>query len=149
MHHTQKGVLHQCGAHLQDSANLAKGLEFPEFLVNTVVPERHSRKGWGTPEGEQEGESPSFRAGKGQEFLTCESREGHRESIGAKGQWFSLVKDISHCKANTLRRSLAENSANLGKGFLTLWASLDNNSKVMKEPPLWLLTNQIRQFQCR
>jgi hypothetical protein len=37
------------------------------------------------PEGEQEGESPAFRAGKGQVFLTCEPREGHRESIGAKG----------------------------------------------------------------
>jgi len=60
--------------------------EFPEFLVNTVVPERHSRKRWGTPEGEQEGENPAFRAGKGQTFPTCEPREGHRESIGAKGQ---------------------------------------------------------------
>jgi hypothetical protein len=75
-------------------------LEFPEFLVNTVVPARHSRKRWGTPEGEQEGESPAFRAGKGQAFLTCEPREGHRESIGAKGQWCALVKNISLCKAN-------------------------------------------------
>jgi hypothetical protein len=80
--------------------------------VNTVVPERHSRKRWGTPEGEQEGESPAFRAGKGQTFLTCEPREGHRESIEAKGQWCSRVKDISYCKANTLQRSLAESSGN-------------------------------------
>ncbi|UCH06907.1 MAG: hypothetical protein JSV55_12575, partial [Deltaproteobacteria bacterium] len=50
-----------------------------------------------------------FRAGKGQAFLTCEPREGHRESMGATGQWCSLVKDISLCKANTLQRSLAEN----------------------------------------
>ena len=35
------------------------------------------------------------------------------------------------------------------KGFLDFMASLDNNSKVMKEPPLWLLTNQIQQIQCR
>jgi hypothetical protein len=27
--------------------------EFPELPVNTVVPERHSRKRWGTPQGEQ------------------------------------------------------------------------------------------------
>jgi hypothetical protein len=27
--------------------------EFPELLVNTIVPVRHSRKRWGTPEGEQ------------------------------------------------------------------------------------------------
>ncbi|UCG63871.1 MAG: hypothetical protein JSW12_14540 [Deltaproteobacteria bacterium] len=92
--------------------NRLSRLEFPEFLVNTVVPERHSWKRWGTPEGEQEGESPAFRAGKGQAFLTCEPREGHRESIGAKGQWCALVKNISHCKANKLRRSLAENSGN-------------------------------------
>jgi len=32
-------------------------LEFPEFLLNNVVPERDSRKRWGTPEGEQEGEN--------------------------------------------------------------------------------------------
>ena len=87
-------------------------MEFPEFLVNTVVPERHSRKRWGTPEGEQEGENPAFRAGKGQEFLTCEPREGHRESMGAKGQWCLLVKDIGHCRANTLQRSLEEKSGN-------------------------------------
>ena len=41
--------------------------------------------GGAPPEGEQEGESPAFRAGKGQAFPTCEPREGHRESIGAKG----------------------------------------------------------------
>ena len=33
-------------------------LGFPDFQVNTVFPERHSRKRWGTPEGEQEGETP-------------------------------------------------------------------------------------------
>jgi len=80
--------------------------EFPKFLVNTVVPEPHARKRWGIPESEQEGESPAFRAGKGQALLTCEPREGHRESMGAKGQWCSLVKDISLCKANTLQISL-------------------------------------------
>jgi len=85
-------------------------LEFPEFLVNTVVPERHSRKRWGTPQGEQEGENPAFRAGKRQAFFTCEPPEGHRESIGAKGQWYALVKNICHCKANTLQRSLAKKS---------------------------------------
>ena len=37
-------------------------LEFPKFLVNTVVPGRHARKRWGTPEGEQEGESPPLLA---------------------------------------------------------------------------------------
>jgi hypothetical protein len=35
-------------------------LEFPESPVNTVVPERHSRKRWGTPEDEQEGEKPTI-----------------------------------------------------------------------------------------
>ncbi len=39
----------------------------------------------GPIEGEQEGENPAFRAGKGQEFPTCEPREGQRESKGAKG----------------------------------------------------------------
>jgi len=33
-------------------------LDFPEFVVNTVVPERHSRKRWGSPEGEHEGGPP-------------------------------------------------------------------------------------------
>ena len=56
--------------------------------------------GGAPPEGEQEGESPAFRAGKGQAFLTCEPREGHRESIGAKGQWCALVKSTILCKAN-------------------------------------------------
>ena len=37
-------------------------------------------------DGEQEGEGPAFRAGKGQVFPTCEPRLGHRESMGAKGQ---------------------------------------------------------------
>jgi len=60
-------------------------MEFLQFPVSTVVPERHSRKRWGTPEGEREGENPAFRAGKGQAFPTCEPRKGHRESIGAKG----------------------------------------------------------------
>jgi len=49
-------------------------VDFFALLVNTVVPERHSRKRWGTPEDEQEGENPAFRARKG-------PREGHRESI--------------------------------------------------------------------
>ncbi len=35
-------------------------------------------------EGEQEGENPAFRAGKGQEFPTCEAQRGQRESKGAK-----------------------------------------------------------------
>jgi len=39
------------------SSQEEKHLEFPEFVVNTVVPERHSRKRWGTPEAEHE-ESP-------------------------------------------------------------------------------------------
>ena len=80
--------------------------------MNTVVPERHLRKRWGTPEGEQEGESPAFRAGKGQAFPTCERREGHRESIGAQGQWCSLIKNIRRSKVTTLREPLAENSGN-------------------------------------
>jgi hypothetical protein len=71
--------------------------------------------GGAPPEGEQEGESPAFRAGKGQAFLTREPREGHRESIGAKGQWCSLVKDINHCRGNMFRKSLAENSGNSGR----------------------------------
>ena len=93
------------------SDNRFSFLEFSELSLNTVVPERHSRKRWGTPEGEQEG-GPPDRAGKGQAFLTCEPGEGHRESIGAKGQWCALFKNINHCKANTLQRSLAENSGN-------------------------------------
>ena len=91
---------------------MASFLEFPESPVNTVVPERHSQKRWGTPKGEQEEERPAFRAGKGQAFLICEPREGHRESIGAKGQWCALVKDISYCKANRLQAFLTENSGN-------------------------------------
>ena len=43
------------------------------------------RKQWGPIEAKQEGESPAFGAGKGQEFPTCEARRGHCESIGAKG----------------------------------------------------------------
>jgi hypothetical protein len=33
----------------------------------------------------QEGESPAFRAGKGQVFPTCNPRKGHRESSEARG----------------------------------------------------------------
>jgi hypothetical protein len=36
-------------------------------------------------EAEQEGESPAFRAGKGQVFPICEPRKGHRESSEARG----------------------------------------------------------------
>jgi hypothetical protein len=43
----------------------------------------------GPLEGKQEGESPAFRAGKGQEFPACEPRKGHCGSVGAKGQWGS------------------------------------------------------------
>jgi hypothetical protein len=39
----------------------------------------------GPLEGEQEGESPAFRAGKGQAFPTCEPRKGHFGSTGARG----------------------------------------------------------------
>ncbi len=45
-----------------------------------------SGSGGASIEGEQEGESPAFRAGKEQVFPTCEPRLGHRESVGAKGQ---------------------------------------------------------------
>ena len=44
---------------------------------------------WGPIEGEQEGESGAFRAPKGEEFPTCEPREGHCGNVGAKGQWGS------------------------------------------------------------
>jgi hypothetical protein len=40
----------------------------------------------GTHEDEQEEESAAFRAAKGQEFPTCESRQGHCVSPGAKGE---------------------------------------------------------------
>jgi len=36
-------------------------------------------------EGEQEGESPAFRAGKGQRFPACEPRKGHSERSEARG----------------------------------------------------------------
>jgi hypothetical protein len=44
----------------------------------------------GPLEGNQEEESPAFRAGKGQEFSACEPRKGHCGSVGAKGQWGPL-----------------------------------------------------------
>jgi len=44
----------------------------------------------GPIEGKQEGESPAFRAGKGQAFPACEPRKGHCGSVGAEGQWGSL-----------------------------------------------------------
>jgi len=51
---------------------------------------RATRVSSGGPiEGKQERESPAFRAGKGQEFPTCEPRKGHCGSVGAKGQWGS------------------------------------------------------------
>jgi hypothetical protein len=43
----------------------------------------------GPIEGKQEGESPAFRAGKGQAFPACEPRKGHCGSVGVKGQWGS------------------------------------------------------------
>jgi hypothetical protein len=46
----------------------------------------------GPIEGKQEGESPAFRAGKGQAFPACEPRKGHCGSVGAKGQWGSPLE---------------------------------------------------------
>ncbi len=54
-------------------------------FVDAYVREGRLRKRWGPIEGEQEGENPAFRAGKGQVFPACEPREGQRESKGAKG----------------------------------------------------------------
>jgi hypothetical protein len=53
--------------------------------VDAHVPEGRLRKRWGSIAGEQEGENPAFRAGKGQVFPTCAPLEGQRESKGAKG----------------------------------------------------------------
>jgi hypothetical protein len=90
--------------------------------VNTVVPERHSRKRWGTPRGragfdvssaERKGKAPPSEQGRGPGRVTVPQAHGlskveGRESIGAKGQWCSLVKGISHCKANTLQKCPGE-----------------------------------------
>jgi len=73
---------------------MASFLEFPESPVNTVVPERHSRG------------RVTVRQAHGL------SKVEGRESIGAKGQWCALVKDISYCKANRLQAFLTENSGN-------------------------------------
>jgi hypothetical protein len=39
---------------------------FPEFAAEPVISERICWEQWGTHRGEQEGENPAFRAGKGQ-----------------------------------------------------------------------------------
>jgi hypothetical protein len=39
--------------------------EFPEFLVNTVAPERHLRKRWGTPRVSRKGKAPPLERGRG------------------------------------------------------------------------------------
>ena len=44
------------------------------ILRGPLVSERHCGSGGAPIEDEQEGESPAFRAGKGKEFPTCESR---------------------------------------------------------------------------
>jgi len=65
-------------------------------------------------EGKQEGESPAFRAGKGQEFPACESRKGHCGSVGAKGQWGSLHEIEISLLFRELRVFIMSNSGNSG-----------------------------------
>jgi hypothetical protein len=54
-------------------------------LGGPLVPERNCWSGGVPTEGEQKGESPAFRAGKGQAFPIFEPRKGHRESSEARG----------------------------------------------------------------
>jgi hypothetical protein len=73
---------------------------------------------------ERKGKAPPLERGRGRHSSPANPgrvtvRQAHdlskvegRESMGAKGQWCSLVKEISHCKANTLRRCFAEKSGN-------------------------------------
>ena len=51
--------------------------------------------GWAPIEGEQVGESPAFRAGKGQVFPTCEPRGGNREGLEAREQEVLLDSDTT------------------------------------------------------
>jgi hypothetical protein len=74
--------------------------------------------GGAPPEGEQEGGPlkggqsgegagiPHLRTPGGSPFdkLTVLSKVEGRESIGAKGQWCLLVKEITHCKVAEIRR---------------------------------------------
>jgi len=60
--------------------------------VNTVVKERLAGEVGHPSRVSRKGESPAFRAGKGQGFPTCEPRKGHFGSFGAKGQRCSHTK---------------------------------------------------------
>ena len=61
-------------------------LEFPESPVNTVVPERHSRKRWGTPEGEQEEGPPrGGQSGGGAGIPHLRTPGGSPREHGSKG----------------------------------------------------------------
>jgi hypothetical protein len=66
-------------------------------------------------EGKQEGESPAFRAGKGQAFPACEPRKGHCGSVGAKGQWGSLHEIEISPLFRELRVFIMSNPGNSGK----------------------------------
>ena len=66
----------------------------------------------GPIEGKQEGETPAFRAGKGQEFPACEPRKGHCGSVGAKGQWGSLHEIEISLLLSELRVFIMWNTAN-------------------------------------
>ena len=73
---------------------MVRFLKFPKFQVNPVVSERlagavgttHPFTPFRAGSGEQEGESGTFRAPKGEKFPACEPRMGYCGSVGAKGQ---------------------------------------------------------------
>ena len=70
----------------------------------------------GPIEGKQEGESPAFRAAKGQEFPACEPREGHCGSVRAKRQWGSLHQIEISLLFREVRVFIMSDPVNSGKG---------------------------------
>jgi len=83
-----------------------------------------SREQWGPIEGEQEGESGAFRAPKGQEFPTCESREGHRVSLGAKGQEVSTWESRNILENQKPPRHMLSKMEEL---LICFWLEIANN----------------------
>jgi hypothetical protein len=88
----------------------------------------------GPPRGGQSGEGagiPHLRTPRGSPFdkpfdkLAVLSKVEGRESIGAKGQWCSLVRNINLSKATTLPRSLVENSGNSCTFILEIATSIN------------------------
>jgi hypothetical protein len=70
--------------------DICKIWSFVGFEGNPLFLSENGWEQWGTHRGEQEGESPAFRAGKGQAFPACEPDRVTAEALKGRNDGFSL-----------------------------------------------------------